>query len=283
MQVAPHSTMTCVSDNAGSTEREAADRGPHPRMSEQSAASEGVAQADRSVGVDGSWTAGDTSPVGTGDIERGAPQTPSSEHVGSPHGSSSVDDVTGRIVLPPTGDDGVTVPRGHLGLVSRPAVRALLTVFFAWWAISTVSWSMPAGSEARRLAVDTVEPGVHAFGLDQSWVVFSPNPPREVVMVEADVLFADGTSRTWTPPRVDPFIGHFNGYHWQKWEERIRLDENADAWPATARYIASTMEDQGTVEQVILRRRWYEMPPIGDHAAPDWQSYDFYSWRPEQG
>ena len=173
-------------------------------------------------------------------------------------------------------------PSSRVGLVGRPAGRAFITLFVAWWIVATIGWSMPPGSHLRTKVVEAVEPGVHAFGLDQSWVVFSPNPPREVVMVQATVTFADGSVATWQPPREDPFIGHFNGYHWQKWEERVRLDENADMWPATAAYIADDFSDQGTVVSVVLSRRWYQMPPVGDHSPPVWESYDFYDWTPQQ-
>ncbi|MFK8023473.1 MAG: hypothetical protein AB8G26_05860 [Ilumatobacter sp.] len=132
-----------------------------------------------------------------------------------------------------------------------------------------------------REQVDAVwRPAVLA-GLDQSWGVFSPNPRDQSLDVRARVVHVDGSVEFWDVPEYDPIIGALREYRWQKWQERVRLDDNEAWWDPTAEWIAGELERDGELPvRVELIRRWIVHEPLTADGVIDsgWNAFRFHVW-----
>jgi hypothetical protein len=83
-----------------------------------------------------------------------------------------------------------------------------------------VVWSIP-DSAIKQIASPLLAPVARATGLDQSWRMFSPNPPRVTSDLEVYVAFSNGQKRQWefSPTRSLP--GSFNWDRWRKLKEQV--------------------------------------------------------------
>lgn len=159
------------------------------------------------------------------------------------------------------------------------ALSALVVVTIAAVAI----WNLP-DSGLKRAGVAVVRPYVAATGLDQSWNVFAPDPPRLSTEIYARVVYGDGTVAVWRPPKGDAVIGHYRTYRWWKWVESARIDANQFLWEPTATLAVSQVDHGGrTPARVELVRRWRDLAPPGS-GQPDgaWQEFTYFILRYEQ-
>lgn len=84
-----------------------------------------------------------------------------------------------------------------------------------------VVWALP-DSAIQRLIAPSVRPAAFAFGLDQDWGVFAPNPPRSATAIEVRVrVRGEATPRTWRPPHGNGIYGQYSWYRWQKLKEWV--------------------------------------------------------------
>ena len=116
------------------------------------------------------------------------------------------------------------------------------------------------------------------LGLYQSWSVFAPNPSTASVAVEADIHFADGEVVRHRFPHGDDLVGAYREYRWRKWERRVRLDRYDHLWRDAAEWLAARYEDDGTVERIVLIRRFSDTPEPGSDEQRIWQSVEFYEY-----
>ena len=123
-----------------------------------------------------------------------------------------------------------------------------------------------------------VRPAVYMLGLYQSWSVFAPNPSTASVAVEADIHFADGDVVRHRFPHGDDLVGAYREYRWRKWERRVRLDRYDHLWRDAAEWLAARYEDDGTVERIVLIRRFSDTPEPGSDEERIWQSVEFYEY-----
>ena len=65
--------------------------------------------------------------------------------------------------------------------------------------------------------------------------MFSPDPRNQSLDVRAVVRYDDGSTVIWDVPDLDPFLGAYRDYRWQKWQERVRLDTSESLWRADRR------------------------------------------------
>lgn len=119
-------------------------------------------------------------------------------------------------------------------------------------------------------------------GLAQDWAVFSPDPRSESLDVRARIQYGDGTTEYWDVPEYDPGVGAYRQYRWNKFQERIRLDDYQLYWPAFARWVADQHARDGVAPaRVTLIRRWIEHQPLtADGRIEDggWNEFEFYTW-----
>lgn len=169
-------------------------------------------------------------------------------------------------------------------LFGRIVVGVVLVVGAFW----IVAPNTPAGP--LRAAIDAAFEPARNLGLEQDWGVFSPNARSISLDVRARLTYPDGSVATWDVPDLDPVVGAYREYRWNKWQERVRLDARADLWQPTAEWIAAANQRDGEPPvEVVLIRRWIDHEPLtaaGARDVPDdgtWNEFEFYVWTPDTG
>ncbi|MDD7942282.1 hypothetical protein PHK61_28090 [Actinomycetospora lutea] len=176
----------------------------------------------------------------------------------------------------PSSDDSngpESMSRGKRLGVSMLIVLILLGVF----ASSTPSSALKDG------LLDLTRPYLLLTGIDQSWGVFAPNPPRTTNHVFARVDRDDGTVGVY-PMASDAGLPEYWNYRWRKYAEQLwrkpaaerervafarwtaEQDRAAGHWPVTVTLVRSarTNPPPATVQDASL---WREVPfftlPVG--------------------
>src|SRR5690348_18331289 len=88
-----------------------------------------------------------------------------------------------------------------------------------------VLWNLPAG-RPRQATRPLAERVVLGLGLEQDWALFAPTPRAYSVGVYATLTYADGRVQTWVPPHNGLLVTPYRNYRWQKYDERLRADED---------------------------------------------------------
>ena len=94
--------------------------------------------------------------------------------------------------------------------------------------------------------------------------MFSPDPLSVNFRVSAEVVFRDGSTKSWEFPRMEKLgLGErFQKERYRKWRERVRQDVYAGIWDDTCRYIARLFRNPANPPvRVILIRYWQPIPP----------------------
>ena len=78
-----------------------------------------------------------------------------------------------------------------------------------------VVWSMP-DSAVKKTVAPVLAPIAATTGLEQSWKMFSPNPPRRVTDVVVIVALSTGEKRVW---QFEPDRSVVNSFHWDRWRK----------------------------------------------------------------
>jgi len=156
--------------------------------------------------------------------------------------------------------------------------RAVITGIIIFILATLLASNLPDSPLENWLA-QLVEPVRNGVGLDQAWGVFAPDPRATVYGLEADIRYDDGSTSTWTWHKGDPFISEYRDYHWQKYAEQVRLDDNNDLWRPLAVWIARTHDSaKRHPTDVTLVRSWADLNPPGTHPSQNpWNHYEFFT------
>jgi hypothetical protein len=124
-----------------------------------------------------------------------------------------------------------------------------------------------------------VEPVRNGLGLDQAWGVFAPDPRSTIYGLEGRITYDDGTTEKWHWPRGDPIVSEFRAYHWQKWSEQVRLDDQSGLWQPFAEWLARTHDrpDRHPTD-ITLIRFWADLNPPGTRPSRGpWNRFEFFT------
>jgi hypothetical protein len=159
-----------------------------------------------------------------------------------------------------------------------PVGRAAISGLVIFIMLSLVTANIPTSYVQKKLN-DVVLPVRDSLGLDQTWSVFAPEPRSQTFGLYAKIAYADGTSDIWTVPTGDPYISEYRTYHWQKWSEYARLDDQTNLWEPLAVWIARTHDRAGRhPSEVTLVRTWYDLYPPGKHPSRgETYQYEYYT------
>ena len=105
---------------------------------------------------------------------------------------------------------------------------------------------------------------LRSTGLWQDWSMFSPDPLRLNLHVEALVRYRDGREVTYALPRLHrlPRWERVLTERYRKWEvDWLRMDGNRFIWEDGARFILRQLPEnrENPVESIRLFRRWHEI------------------------
>ena len=143
--------------------------------------------------------------------------------------------------------------------------------------------NLPSSVVKRDLGV--VERGAHRLGYEQDWSVFAPDPRAENFRVYAMLTYPGGSTERWDVPKGSPWWDAYNDYRWQKYQERLRLDDYAELRRPLARWLVATHTRGGQHPvKVVLTRRVQIVIPI-DNPSPQpnrWVTQDFFTYQPER-
>jgi hypothetical protein len=141
--------------------------------------------------------------------------------------------------------------------------------------------NLPA-SRTRSALAPWVRPLSASLGLEQAWGVFSPDPRRVSIFLEADIELEDGSVDTWRPPVHGGLFGVQRAARWQKYVEFARSDDEVarnELWTPLARWVARSHGGPPAVRRVTLVRVFRDVPPPGDDVGP-WKRFAFFSLDP---
>ena len=191
----------------------------------------------------------------------------------------------GRHPTPATTEGGdapdEVAPRGE----ARPSLqerfeasragRSLLSAVLILTLAAVAAWNLPS-SALREAAFPVVEPYVRTVGLDQTWNLFAPDPPRATFEVLARIDYADGSRGEWRAPRND---------RWRKWLAAVRLAQNMALWEPTAAWIAANHDSGGRrpVTVTLVRRGHVLAPPGSAPLEPPPQEVAFFTYQVPAG
>jgi hypothetical protein len=176
---------------------------------------------------------------------------------------------------PPTqvGDMPKTrIPR--IRITSRAREGALSVMIVVILAIGVVG-NLPDAAITRAVA-PVVNPIALAFGLDQRWSMYAPNPPQRQETLEVHVAMADGTDKVWTMPRLNPVFGVSFTHRWRKYKESLLSEPQIrrDFVHWVARAMTGPGERPMRADMVLITE---EIPPPGANRAGQTAVQTLYS------
>ncbi|HZU25125.1 MAG TPA: hypothetical protein VFA04_06360 [Bryobacteraceae bacterium] len=168
--------------------------------------------------------------------------------------------------------------------------KIAVNLFILFHVVAISLWSLPLPNWVVGGFRDAIRPYMLWSGLFQSWNMFAPSPMALNGYVDAEVIFADGQTKSWAFPRMEQ-IGLFERTYRERYRkyvnEYLRFDKYSALWPDAARYIArANYRPSNPPIAVILYRYWSEIgPPRPDGAfAPGpWNRYRFFLYAVKPG
>jgi hypothetical protein len=211
--------------------------------------------------------------VDPGEGRPGRPEPPGSAEGAGPATAPDADPDLHPDADPEIEPELDTTPSARLerSWIGQLAIGALVAVLLA----SQVATHLPSSALARATS-PSADRALRTLGSEQAWGVFSPDPRRTSLDLEARITFADGTSTTWEVPSGPRVGANLRFYRWRKWLERIRSDQARGFWEPTARWLAE--EHAGgpsPVVRVELIRYFRDNAVVGPQ--PEWQQAVFHT------
>ena len=153
---------------------------------------------------------------------------------------------------------------GRLGRVRR----GLTSAFIGWNLLALFAAGFPGEGRWFHRLHALAEPYNRFFGLWQRWDMFSPEPMKVNLWLDAELTYPDGTVLRVHEPQPETLSAWQRVVHWRyrKWIHRVRLDTMTASWPDTARYFAiqHRRDGHGVPRHVALIRRFSTLPEEGD-------------------
>lgn len=120
-----------------------------------------------------------------------------------------------------------------------------------------------------------------SLGFWQYWDMFAPNPAQEDIWLDAEVLFADGTTQIVPYPRMKT-MGLFEKFlkeRYRKYGERLNNPNYSWKWPHTAHWFAAQAwtDPNNPPVRVNIRRHFHRIEAPPAPLPTDHQTYVFYT------
>jgi len=190
---------------------------------------------------------------------------------------------------------------------AKPHVSIYFKIFFFFHLACITIWALPEppaavrskeveprGSDWLLLANadhlktnSIVETYVLSTGIWQYWDMFSPDPAQVDFYGDAEVVYRDGSVKTYAYPRMADLPIAFKGpkERYRKFFERVREDKASRLWPTFGYRIAllnySNRLNPPTI--VRLKRHWLPVAAPGDVQEKKYHNYIFFEYVVDQG
>lgn len=124
------------------------------------------------------------------------------------------------------------------------------------------------------------------FGLWQYWDMFAPDPSRLDIWLDAEVVYADGSTKIVPYPRMSQMPIHEKYFmeRFRKYVERMNGEQYDFKWPALSQWMALkawTDKDNPPVA-VTMRRHWRDIAPYPQETSPLYAQFAFHTHAVDQ-
>ncbi len=154
-------------------------------------------------------------------------------------------------------------------------------VFVGWHLFALAVWlaATDTPSALSGALMPIVRPYMTFTGFMQDWHLFSPNPSRQDLYLEARITYADGRTAGWEFPHTSHHVSaaRHRQEHYDKLVEQGQAEAARMIWPSLARYAArrNDLNPHDPPVTVVLVRHIRLTPPPGA-AWPPFQAVPFY-------
>ena len=172
-----------------------------------------------------------------------------------------------------TGEDRDRVRQRRVDRLERRWwARKAVNLFIVWHLFALSMWLLPDHSSGPSPIIEgslgAVRPYMTLTGFAQSWNMFSPEPDKLDVYMEADVTHANGHVDHWLFPRLArmSYPRRYEEERWRKFVENATHGSNPVLWPPMARYAArvNNYDSQNPPVSVELLEHSRIVPPPGE-------------------
>ncbi len=149
--------------------------------------------------------------------------------------------------------------------------KALTNVFIASFLVAITIDALPSTSLLHNRLKSFIDPALDKVGLwQESWKLFAPDVDKMNSAVSAVLTYPNGDTIDWQSPKWGELsrTQRLRRFREIAFYDRIKNDNNSDAWRSFARYLASQHVREGVApNKVNLTRHWVDIPPPrpGDH------------------
>ena len=167
--------------------------------------------------------------------------------------------MTTTLFKPDHPQDDVEAPAQKKRKPSR--FREIATSILILGMLVTAVLSSIPGSTIKREVAPLLVPIARVTGLDQSWGMFAPNPPRSLSQIEVHVIMSDGTDRVWRPEDDESM----RRMQWRKLKEE--LIKSKDYRLGLARWVVDKMTTEGERPvrvAILVEQKTLPLPGEGD-------------------
>jgi len=149
--------------------------------------------------------------------------------------------------------------------------RKAVNLFIVWHLFAVAIWLLPdhpsSPSPIIEGSLGAVRPYMTITGFAQNWSMFSPEPDKLDVTLEAEITYANGYKRIWFFPRMShmTYLKRYQEERWRKLVENATHGSNPVLWPPMARYAArvNDFDPQNPPVSVRLLEHTRTIPPLG--------------------
>ena len=145
--------------------------------------------------------------------------------------------------------------------------KIFINFFLIGWLLVLAIDSAPITGQWHQQLKDQLDPYLDVTGLwIGGWQLFAPEPDKENSYISAEVRFADKKSAFIRSPqwRLMSAPERFISFREAEYFDKIRLDNNAAAWPALCKFWGNTAEHPDGLDipakEIILKRHWVVIP-----------------------
>ena len=145
--------------------------------------------------------------------------------------------------------------------------RRAVNLFIIWQAFAICVWVVPGNSALVQVLSPVVRPYLVMTAFAQSWSMFSPNPDKMDVYMEARITYANGQTKSWDFPRMVHmnYAKRIEEERWRKMTEVVTHGGNHQLWRPLARYAArvNDTDPKNPPVKVELFQHSRVIPPPG--------------------
>ncbi len=145
--------------------------------------------------------------------------------------------------------------------------RRAVNLFILWQMFAVFIWLVPGNSAVVQALVGVVRPYMIITAMAQSWSMFSPNPDKMDVYLEAKITYANGQTKSWEFPRMAHlnYVKRIEEERWRKMTEVVTHGGNHQLWRPLARYAArvNDTDPRNPPVKVELFQHMRVIPPPG--------------------